>query len=151
MSNRPPPLLPKSKELLENRGWLVWKTEQWVPLERPTGKKCGACKQDIKTGPPGIRRDLFNLADLMAIKEGEKPLWIQVLPLSTWTQHWAKAREQEAFLPWLAIGRFQFHCWRKIKVKNRERWVCLIREPVYNGVISLKEFDLSPAEETLFA
>ncbi len=49
----------RSLKALRAEGWLCDVVERWVP---------GA----------NIRRDLFNMADLLAVKPGEKPLLVQV-------------------------------------------------------------------------
>ena len=54
--------LQRSKELLEKQGFSVWIVEKWQSY----------FKKNLKPGEPsGIRVDLFNMADLVAIKEGQ--------------------------------------------------------------------------------
>ena len=49
----------RSLKALRNDGWTVDIVERWIPGAR-------------------IRKDLFNMADLLAIKSGRKPLLVQV-------------------------------------------------------------------------
>ncbi len=53
--------LHRSKKQLEKEGWTVGIVEKWQSF---FGRKKGQ-------GPPGVRVDLFNLWDLVAVKAGE--------------------------------------------------------------------------------
>lgn len=145
---KPTPLVPRSLALLRQDGWTAEKAEHWQSLERGTGQVCQCCHREIKrvvSGPPGVRKDLFGVVDIMAIKEGQQHLWVQVLSLDTWSSHFTKARATDALYLWLATyGRFQFHCWRRLG--TAKRWRCLVRELklVEPGLVRIVETDQAP-------
>ena len=65
-----------------------------------------------------IRRDLFNMFDAIAIKEGEPIIGLQVFT-TQWNQHLKHICSNPLFDVWLSTGALVvFHGWRKVKKKR---------------------------------
>lgn len=93
----------RSKDLLAKDGWLVAVVERWNPHAR-------------------IRQDLFGFADLLAMKEGTKPLLIQTTSGSNFSARLSKIIDEERALLALKSGfDIEVHGWRKLK-SNKNRW-----------------------------
>lgn len=74
------------------------------------------------------RKDLFGFADLLAIKEGEIPLLVQVTSGSATSARIKKIlNEPRAELALRAGFRIEVHGWRKLK-SNRGRWTIKMAE-----------------------
>lgn len=96
----------RTLKLLRDDGWLADVVERWIPRAK-------------------IRKDLFGLIDILAIRDGE------VLAVQTTTASNVTARRQKAEahpnLPFVKEAmRFVIHGWRlrKLKGEKRGHWVC---------------------------
>ncbi len=119
--------------------WDAEKVEQWIPFPQKPGPR---------TGPPGVRRDLFGFVDVVAFKQGEGILFVQATaggshPIRHVDKLCAvKGSQKKAgvlvevpgvyfrvFRALRAGIRVEIHAWRKLKVDGRERWrrrrICL--------------------------
>ena len=83
----------RSLKELRNAGFTVDICERWVP---------GA----------NIRRDLFNIADLLAVKKGEKPLLIQVTSSGV-AQRVTKIRAHRQLEMLMSVFDIEVHGWTK--------------------------------------
>lgn len=93
---------------LRTDGWLAEVVERWNPYAR-------------------IRRDLFNMVDILAVRSAET-LAVQVTAGSGVSARCAKLNASAA-LPVLltAHWRMEVHGWRKVKLKRggkAKRWQC---------------------------
>src|SRR5216683_2863225 len=106
--------LQRSKKLLEEDGWKVWRVEQWVPWP-----------------PPGHRLDMYNLMDLVAIKSDVNGvLGIQCCADSGISAHVKKALENPYLSVWKGAGNgFRIWGWGK-KGERGKRKVWTLREVV---------------------
>jgi len=94
-------LTPTQRSLAKLRkdGWLVDVCERWIP---------GA----------NIRRDLFHLADLCAIKPGEKPLLVQVTSTGV-AERVRKVQAHTHLNTLLESFTIEVHGWRKSAKNGR--------------------------------
>lgn len=89
----------RSKALLQEQGYHVAIVERWCSFTRR-------------------RHDLFGFADLLAIREGETPLLVQVTSTGV-SSRVRKILESDLAPLTLKSGfRIQVHGWRKLKVKR---------------------------------
>jgi hypothetical protein len=90
------------KKLRED-GYLVDVVERFIP----------------RSGFSGVRKDLFGLFDLLAIKPGEGFIGIQCFT-TTWSKHFTVLeKEKQNAITWLQSGgRIEFWGWRRLKVKR---------------------------------
>ena len=94
--------------------------EKWVRFSKPGN--------DLKlTGTPGVRRDLFGFADIVALKDGHI-VGIQCCSMSTRAAHLKKIRAEPRLGTWWGAGGLcELWAWRKVKVKRggkAVRWQC---------------------------
>ena len=89
----------RSLKRLREDGWLVDVCERFIP---------GA----------GIRRDLFNVADLCAIKPGEQPLLVQVTSTGV-AERVRKIRANPELGTLLSCFKIEVHGWRKSAKNGR--------------------------------
>lgn len=98
--------LERTTAMLRKQGVRYWKTETWNAFaRRGDGKR-------------GMKVDLFNIIDILALDDGIVGLQICGSDLQ---EHIRKITETEAenTRAWLeAGGRLEIHAWRKVKVKR---------------------------------
>lgn len=112
----------RSKQWLEDGGWVVWNVEQWVP------------NPGVPAG--GVRRDLLNCIDLLAFKPLFPPMGIQVTTQGNANKRLEKMQEMceehtgdgLAYpLLWLSTGcSLIIHGWNKLPKntkRSRPEWV----------------------------
>ena len=91
--------LQRSLALLKKLGWHPWKVEQWISFG----------------GKGGVRRDLWNVADLIAMRPEEPHLLVQVTTSANSVPHLKKLLANPYTKMWLETGgEFEMHSWRKI-------------------------------------
>lgn len=101
----------RSLALLRKEGWLAQTVEQFVRFP-----------------PPGHRKDLFNIIDILGIKDDET-IGIQATSASNMSSRVKKSIESDALHVWLAGGSRSFEVWgwRKRPVKRGSKrlvWHC---------------------------
>lgn len=114
----------RSMALLRQRGYTVARVEVWNPHV-------------------GIRQDLFNFADLIAIR-GDRPgvLAVQVTTAGHRNERFEKIINLPPARTWLQAGnRIHVHGW----IKHGGRWECLRREVTLED---MKVTEESPDETT---
>lgn len=91
-----------SLKLFRSQGYLAEVVERWLPRAN-------------------VRKDLFNVIDLIAI-DGKCIAGVQVTTLSSYRSHVAKLKEYDANLKlWLSSGgQFIMHCWGTRSVNKRK-------------------------------
>lgn len=134
--------LQRSKELLQEQGYHVWITEIWHSFAH-------------------IRRDLFNMCDLVAIKDGQSGvLGVQACGedvqshvdklLKGYTDSKGKVIEPNIYLPiWLRAGNdFFIWAWRKRGERGkRKTWqLRMIEFRITDGVVVPYEIPEVPSE-----
>ena len=97
----------RSRDLLKAEGFTVATVEAWLPR--------------IK-----IRRDLFGIGDLLAIRAGCTPLLVQVTTSPNLAARRTKALQTPDLATWLRTGAtFELHGWRKGGAAGtRKTWLC---------------------------
>jgi hypothetical protein len=101
--------------------------ERWIPSGGK--RKCGTCKRTIPSNPAGgVRRDLFNFVDVVAMKAGDRGLvGVQATTAHNQPARLHKMREAELrprvalWVEW--VGPVWIVGFRKLLLGNRERWV----------------------------
>jgi hypothetical protein len=87
---------------LRQDGWTAQSVECWIPTLK-------------------IRRDLFGVGDVLAVKPGGRPLLIQATSDSHHAHRVGKAKKEARLRAWLGSGsRFEVWSWGK----RGERWEC---------------------------
>jgi hypothetical protein len=82
----------------------------------------------------GVRRDLFNLIDVLTMQLGEGILGIQATVSEDTYDHRRKALDNPALLAWLrAGGRFQLWRWNKVLKGTRAVWRPFVEEAYVEG------------------
>ncbi len=105
----------RASKILKADGWLVARTEQWVPA-----------------GGGGFRRDLYGWMDLMALKGGQC-LGIQACAMTGKGEHLEKMRDHKirfAIDQWTSCPGHRAELWafRKLRARNKDghltqKWV----------------------------
>jgi hypothetical protein len=96
-------MTPTGRTLRELRrdGYTAAITEQWIPRVN-------------------IRRDLFGVGDVLAVRTGESPLLIQCTTGAHHANRIAKAKSEIRLCAWFGSGsRFEVWSW----AKRKNRWV----------------------------
>lgn len=100
----------KSLKVLRDAGWKADVAEKFIRLpNHPAG---------------GFRRDLFNVADIVAVKKGEPVLFVQTTDSTSVAHHLEKLRDEEHAATvevLVAVGRVEIHGWAK-PTKTIRRW-----------------------------
>lgn len=134
MGNKITYLFPKTKQLLEERGYHVEKLEYWLPYPKNTQDKNG---NDFSV--PGVRKDAFNIIDGMAINpEFVGTLFFQLTTASNTSARRKKCEKMKykrkdgtevLVLPDIlrSHNRFYIFGWRK---NPKNRWVLNEEEAV---------------------
>lgn len=125
----------KSMEYLRKVGFSeVGKVEHWQ-----------ATTWRVGNGSPGVRRDLYGIIDIVACGNEQLKicgifgvLAVQAMPLTQLRPHLDKIfdgdKHEMALRNWLLdLGRFEMHCWRRLKVGNTVRWRVKIKEVILVG------------------
>lgn len=95
--------LQRTKEVLEARGFKVFKTEHWNPFVKRSD------------GGVGVRQDLMGFCDLLAIRE-DQILAVQCGTLQGRNEHIKKLSKNTNMITWgIAGGRVELWSWRKLK------------------------------------
>jgi hypothetical protein len=98
------------------------------PMASPTARTLAKLRRDGYSadvverwiGPAGIRRDLFGVIDVVAVKAGSPVLGVQATSVGNVSHRLAKARTVEELETWLAAGAV-FQVWGWAKRGNRWR------------------------------
>lgn len=85
---------------LRKNGWIAEVVERWVP---------GA----------NVRKDLFGFVDIVAVREGEKPLLVQTTSRSNTSARLKKILASEVLKVLLGTFRIEVHGWAK---NSKGRW-----------------------------
>ncbi len=110
----------RTLQVLRADGWTADVAEKFIRLpDHPAG---------------GFRRDLFGLADIVAVKEGERVLFVQTTDATSVSKHLDKIRELETLPVLLAVARVEVHGWAK-PTKTRRRWMQRIVEVLPDDVV----------------
>lgn len=100
----------RSLKVLRDAGWTADVAEKFIRLpDHPAG---------------GFRRDLFGVADIVAVKKGEPVLFVQTTDATSVSHHLEKLRDEEhaAIVEVLvAVGRVEIHGWARPS-KTIRRW-----------------------------
>ena len=75
------------------------------------------------------RKDLFGFADIIAVKDGEKPMLVQTTSGSNFTARRTKILEHEKYPLVQSSFTIVVHGWRKLKLKRggkAMRWRCRV-------------------------
>ena len=118
----------RTLRLLEKEGWRPWVVEKWIPI--PKGRNPAG----------GIRRDLFNFIDVIAVR-GTETLAVQCTAYSGVSSRVCKIEENEYF-PYVCAAGWRVEVWgwrkpkhrwavRKVKCDADHTLVKEIRESVY--------------------
>lgn len=97
----------RTKALYEKQGYAVWVVEQWIQVPKhPAG---------------GIRRDMYNFADLVAIKVGHPILAIQTCSGDRHADHLRAIEENDYADIWEhAGGAIHLVSWKKRAVRTKK-------------------------------
>lgn len=86
-------------------------------------------------GVHGIRQDLFNIIDVLALDPQKGVIGVQSCAGSGWSAHWRKLTEEQAqsTIDWLSTPgcSLELWAWRKVKLKRggkAERWEPRVKE-----------------------
>jgi hypothetical protein len=97
----------RSLKLLRDEGWTVSVVEYWQAVPGHPGG--------------GVRKDLFGFGDLLALREGDKPLIVQTTSGANLAARRDKIDASDAAKLWLTCGgRIEIHGWRKLKPRGQK-------------------------------
>jgi hypothetical protein len=92
----------RTLEALRRDGWTAQVVESWIPRLN-------------------VRRDLFGVGDVLAVKPGDPPLLLQCTSGSHHAHRVGKSRQEPRLRAWLASGAtFEVWSWSKVD----DRWQC---------------------------
>ncbi len=97
----------RSLKVLRDADWTVDVVERWI--------------RNPKHPAGGFRKDFLGCADLVALKPGERVLFVQTTDASSVAKHIEKLRESEHLAVLIACGRVEIHGWAKPS-KTIRRW-----------------------------
>lgn len=118
---KPQNTVPRTLKRLRDAGWIAAPCERWIPFARYDD-----AGDDKRRQPPGVRKDLFGLFDVLAFVSnvgllGEYPtLGVQCCHASTAAAHMEKMIARPELAGWLCAHRLaELHGWRQLPDK---RW-----------------------------
>lgn len=105
----------RTLEFIRSQGWEADKVERWIPFFRKEGQEN---LLGDKTGPRGVRKDLFGIIDIVALGEVRGTIYIQSCG-QAFAEHDRKLLESPMALKILKKGNhLMLIGWRKVKLKR---------------------------------
>ena len=101
----------RTLQYLRDQGIPAQVVEKWVTFASTPGKPRRA---------PGVRRDLFGLWDIVALRAG-RIVGIQCCAMSGRASHYGKLMESPYLAAWMAGGEGELWAWRRLKPRGIKR------------------------------
>lgn len=114
----------RSLAYLRDDGWTADKAEQWIPRAN-------------------IRKDLFGVADIVAVKLGERPMLVQTTDGTSFARHRDKILDSPHLPVLLDSFRIVLHGWRRVKLKRGGK---AVKWELRQAEFSARDLNLQPAE-----